>query len=149
LARNQTQHLSLQTARARLAALREKNPRTKAAQIRALWPDIKATLDAGHSLKSVCECLEADGINITVPALGSYITRLRRESGRIAFRMPAPSSVASGQLPRREHDAAQHSGGPNERSNAPFDPLANIRERQGKHTGFDYRPELADPKQLI
>jgi hypothetical protein len=30
-----------QNARTRLAALREKKPRTKAAQVRALWPDIK------------------------------------------------------------------------------------------------------------
>jgi hypothetical protein len=29
------------------------------------------------------------------------------------------------------------------------DPLANIRERLAKRTGFDYRPELADPKKLI
>jgi hypothetical protein len=29
------------------------------------------------------------------------------------------------------------------------DPLANVRERQRKRSGFDYRPESADPKELI
>jgi hypothetical protein len=31
----------------------------------------------------------------------------------------------------------------------PRDPLANVRERQRKRSGFDYRPELADPKELV
>jgi hypothetical protein len=29
------------------------------------------------------------------------------------------------------------------------DPLANMREREKRRAGFDYRPELADPKELI
>jgi hypothetical protein len=91
MARGQLQDPNLQKARARLAALCEKKPPTKAAQIRALWPDIKAALDAGHSLKSVCECLEADEINITVQALGSYITRMRKKSPSVAAELPPGS----------------------------------------------------------
>lgn len=71
MARGELQDPNLQIARARVAAFREKKTPTKAAQIRALWPDIEAALDAGHSPKGACECLEADGISITVPALGS------------------------------------------------------------------------------
>jgi hypothetical protein len=56
--------LSTSAARDRLAALGEKKPRTKAAQLRMLWPEIKAALDRGHTLKAVCECLEADGIQM-------------------------------------------------------------------------------------
>ena len=135
MARNQLQDPNLQNARARLAALRERKPPTKAAQIRALWPDVKAALDAGHSLKSVCECLEADGINITVPALGSYITRMRRKSlPPVAMRPNDPGKLPEAAEPNRENS---------------IEPLANIRERQGKRPAFDYRPQLADPKELI
>jgi len=70
-----------QNARTRLAALREKEPPTKAAQIRSLWPEIRTALDNGHSLKAVCECLAADGIIVSVQSLGSYVAR----SGRNRF----------------------------------------------------------------
>ena len=136
-----------ENARTRLAALREKKPRTKSAQVRALWPEIKAALDKGHSLKSVCDCLEADGIAITVQTLGSYITRIRKR----AF----PSEAGS-----KPHQQRFEEGTNGERSEAqpvesnaktakPSDPLANVRDRLGKRSGFDYRPELADPKELI
>jgi len=29
------------------------------------------------------------------------------------------------------------------------DPLANVKQRQAKRPAFDYKPELADPKDLI
>lgn len=134
-----------QNARARLAALREKKPPKKAAQIRALWPEIKAALDEGHSLKSVCHCLEADGIAVSVQTLGSYITRLRRKSDP-AFRLtPAIDNKAQTKDAGRVVHLAE-SG-----REKPFDPLANIRrEREKKrNSGFDYRPDLADPKELI
>src|ERR1700679_3413567 len=67
----------------RLAALREKKPARKPAQIRAVWPDIKAALDNGHTLKAVCECLEATGIAVTVPALAVYIGRIRKKDREI------------------------------------------------------------------
>lgn len=130
-----------QNARARLAALREKKPPKKAAQIRALWLEIKAALDEGHSLKAVCDCLEADGITVSVQTLGSYITRMRRKSVPALRLTPAIDNKPAAQT----KDAGQVV----QPADKPFDPLANIRERQGKRTGFDYRPELADPKQLI
>jgi hypothetical protein len=141
--RGQLQHSNVQNARDRLAAPREKKPPTKAAQIRALWPDINAALGAGHSLKSVCECLEADGINITVPALGSYITRMRRKSLKLAA--PTPTAAIESATRQSYPGELAETADPKRK----FDPLANIRERQGKHSGFDYRPELADPNELI
>lgn len=81
-------------ARSRLAALREKKPARKSAQIRAVWPDIKAALDSGHSLKAVCECLEATGVTVTVPALAVYIGRIRKK-GREIDRAPTPGNAVS------------------------------------------------------
>lgn len=135
-------------ARARLAALREKKAPTKAAQIRALWPDIKAALDNGHNLQSVCECLEADGIIVTPRSLASYVSRIRKSSARVDGTVRSPS------VDREKSMAEDDSGKPlaevaGAKSRQSPDPLANIRERQGKRSAFDYRPELADPKQLI
>ena len=134
-------------ARARLAALREKKPARKSAQIRAVWPDIKGALDNGHSLKAVCECLEAAGITVTVPALAVYIGRIRKKDREID-RAPAPvstgpkdSSIAHGE---QTYQKTTGSG-----TGHSADPLANVRESGANNRSFDYRPELADPTKLI
>ncbi len=134
-------------ARTRLAALSERKPRTKAAQARSLWPEIEAALEKGHSLKSVCECLEADGLSMTVQTLGSYMTRMRR-----MLALGDRPAVSRDQQHRiravKDHDEPAVVTA-NRSSKTSLDPLANIRERLGERTGFDYRPELADPKKLI
>jgi hypothetical protein len=145
MAPDSTRPVAVPTALARLAALLEKKPPTKAAQIRALWPEIKAALDHGHSLRSVCECLEADGINISTRGLAAYISRIRRASALVAV------GVASA---NREEPLIHEAGKPiaegmDPKSRHPSDPLANIRERQRRRSAFDYRPELADPNELI
>jgi hypothetical protein len=131
------------SARTRLAALGEKKPRSKAAQLRMLWPEIKAALGKGHTLKDVCECLEADGLNVSVRSLGSYVTRMRRKLAQGAsLSPPAPTPDLIG------------TDNPGDGTNTKIDdqsphPLANLRKSQGKRPAFDYRPELADPDKLI
>ncbi len=148
MARNQSLQAARQNARARLAALREKKPPRKAAQIRGLWPEIKVALDNGHSLKTVCDCLEADGISITVQTLGSYITRMRRESGAVES-VEARRSASSGELPEPKSSSQPVNKPADSRPKRSLDPLTNVRNRQGRRSAFDYRPELADPKKLI
>ena len=66
-------------SRLRLARRRGKKPDTKAAQIRALWPEIDAALEGGQSLKCICHWLEEDaGINVGTTSLTSYISRIRK-----------------------------------------------------------------------
>ena len=134
------------TARTRLAALGEKKPRTMAAQVRALWPEIKAALDRGHTLKTVCECLEADGLQMTVYTLGSYVARMRRKSTQVA-RVPDSTSTLN-QVGATSRSASEpNNASVGDQSSA--DPLANVRRSEAKRPGFDYRPELADPEKLI
>jgi hypothetical protein len=135
-------------ARTRLAALREKKPARKSAQIRAVWPEIKAALDNGHSLKAVCECLEATGITVTVPALAVYIGRIRKKDREIDG-APAPVSVAGPKYSSTAHgdQTDPKISGSGTRHSA--DPLANVRESGANNHSFDYRPELADPTKLI
>ena len=145
--RNQAQR-SLSAARSRLAALGERKPRSKAAQFRSLWPEIKVALDNGHTLKDICECLEADGLEMSIYTLGSYIARMRRSSAAMAV-APAPSgashvaTIAGGSIGGKKQEADT-----TEDQNRP-DPLANFRKSEGKRPAFDYRPELADPDKLI
>lgn len=66
--------------RNRLAQQRTQKPATKAGQIRSLWPEIHAALDAGHSISSVRHWLfEEAGIELSVASFRSYISRNRRQ----------------------------------------------------------------------
>ena len=127
----------------RLAALGEKKPERKAAQIRALWPAINVARERGHSLKTICDCLEAEGIQISVTTLGSYITRMRRKDASREIAKPhASGSVSESRrspLPARDLIVSE--------PGQPRDPLLNLRKHDERV--FDYRPEMADPEKLI
>jgi hypothetical protein len=134
------------SARSRLATLREKKPATKSAQLRALWPEIQMALDAGHSLKAICECLVGDGIAVNEKNLAVYIWRIRKRGGQKA----GAGTPATPRAPNSPTMVPEQIVAPSEPSTKkPRDPLANVRERQAKRPGFDYRPELADPKELL
>jgi hypothetical protein len=137
-----------ENARTRLAALREKKPPTKAAQLRSLWPEIRAALDNGHSLKAISECLAADGIAVSVRSLSVYVGRLRRNSmANRKLTPPTKTALARNVIP--SPTAKSESVSAEQSQKGSRDPLANVREREKKRPGFDYRPELADPKELI
>jgi hypothetical protein len=67
-------------ARTRLAALREKMPPTKAAQIRSLWPEIKAALDYGHPFKAIANVWVPMGVAVSVRRLSAYVGRIQKNS---------------------------------------------------------------------
>lgn len=135
---------TIESARTRLAALREKKPASKAAQIRALWPEIRTALNNGHRLQAVCDCLAADGIAVSVQSLGSYIGRIRRESEKREIAPPLPPLGDPASTRANERVAVLPAREP--KAN---DPLANAKLRQTKRPAFDYKPELADAKDLI
>ena len=127
-------------ARSRLAERRTEKPATKAGQIRALWPEITAAIETGQSIKSICKWLEEDaGIIMGVTSLTSYISRIRHRENRGVrpqTNLPtAPPSASSAAEPKIIRE---------------FDPLANVRAREAKRSGFDYHPATAeDAKNLI
>lgn len=135
-------------ARTRLAALREKKPTTKAAQIRSLWPELNAALDKGHSLKDIAECLAVDGIAVSVRSLSVYIGRLRKSSiGKMELTSANQDALGGDVIPSMTRKPAAVPAQANPQGSRV--PVANMRERQKRRLGFDYRPELADPKDLI
>lgn len=141
-------HPTLGEARARLAALGEKKPPTMAAQLRELWPEIQTALARRHSLKAICECLEAGGVMVNERSLAAYIARMRKNANLSRPTKSAERSFAANRNSRPTNIAAVSEKGPNV-SPPSRDPLANIRESEANRQVFDYRPELADPEKLI
>ena len=132
-----------ETARTQLAALREKKPLTKAGQLRSLWPEIKAALDNGHSLKVISECLAADGIAVSVRSLSVYVGRLRKNSVAERKKQSAALPAALTTPPKQATPAPQPVA---ER----VDPLRNFYDMEAKRTTFKYTPPtLADKDKLI
>jgi hypothetical protein len=137
----------------RLRARMGEKPRTKVGQIRQAWPDIKALFDAGHSLKDIWMWLNEIGIEIGYARLSDYISQLKRRDQTAA--PPATLPLIAGVLPidgpsvtPSIEGAARESKTEFQRSQTPNDPLANIREREDRRSGFQYNSE-PDVKKLI
>lgn len=110
----------------RLAQRRGKRPDTKSGQIRALWPEIRAAIAEGQSLKSIRQWLEEEGgVVVTVQSLGSYLTRIRRKEQLRPVPQTAPASPVE----------------PTESKGVP-------RAQKKKHR-FEYPPGPPDESKLI
>ena len=128
-------------------------PRTKAGQIRQAWPDIKALFDAGHSLKDIWIWLNEIGIEIGYARLSHYTGQLKRRDKTAAPPVTVPlvpeaTLLADQPVSASTEKAAREIRTEPEKSPAPDDPLANIREREDRRPGFQYNPE-PDVKKLI
>lgn len=143
--------LDLTRLRARLG----EKPRTKAGQVRQAWPDIKALFDAGHSLKDIWKWLNEIGIEIGYARLSDYTSQLKRRdrAAALAETVPAVPEIPNGSggpLPvsseRESREIVTRTE--TERSPAANDPLANIREREERRSGFQYNSE-PDVRKLI
>jgi hypothetical protein len=117
----------------RLRARRGEKPLTKAGQVRQAWPDIKALFEAGHSLKDIWMWLNEIGIEIGYARLSHYTGQLKR-------RDQAPAASTDG--------TSREISPKDDRSPSANDPLANIREREDRRSGFQYNSE-PDVKKLI
>jgi hypothetical protein len=124
---------SLEQARNRLRALRAEKPATAGGQIRWAWPEIKAALDVGHSLKTVHERLTEVGIELPYRRLSHYVTRLRREETEQAVHFSAQRDRVAAETPgtTEPKSAPEPAAEPNGR-----DPLANLRRLSTSRPGF-------------
>ena len=79
-------------ARRRLASIRGEKPETKAGQIWALWPEIKAAIEDGQSIKTIRLWLqEHAAIVVSSDSLRTYIRRCQAKE--MARQTPAQSPV--------------------------------------------------------
>ena len=115
----------------RLAQRRGKKPATKAGQLRALWPEIRAAKAEGQSLATIRQWLEEEaGIVVTVQSLGSYLTRIQRKERATPTPLPPPPVRVLSRSPV---------------SNA----RAKIPVNAKKTNGFEYPPGPPDESKLI
>jgi hypothetical protein len=123
--------------------LAQTKPRTKAGQVRQVWPEIKAALGAGHRLKDIRQWLSEVGVEIGYARLSDYVGQLkRREAGLVAATaIPAAGKVAVVQ----DKSSVSHRRA---RSNMGSDPLSNLQEHERRPALFAFNPE-PDAKKLI
>ena len=141
--------LDLTRLRARLG----EKPRTKTGQIRQAWPHIKDLFDAGHTLKDIHVWLNETGIEIGYARLSTYLGQLRRRDQAAALADVAPAipetpRVSDHPLPTLTGDATRKMRIEPAPSSTAADPLANIREREVRRSGFQFNSE-PDSKKLI
>lgn len=115
-----------------IRALQREKPTTVMGMIRVVWPDIRAALEHGHTLRVVHARLVESGIPVGYRQLSVYLRRLERKQRRVVTK-----SAAS---PRAESLSP---------TNHARDPLSNIRERARKPAGFQFEQKLADESELI
>src|SRR5215510_8201740 len=106
----------------KLRMLQQEEPARLSKLIRVLWPEIRAALGRGHSLKVVRSRLEEIGISISYNALAVYVSRLRREDKS----RRADEAAARNEKYRPEaHNVRQD----DELDATQTDPFANVRDR--------------------
>lgn len=135
---------------AHLGTLSRRKPGKKSAQIRWLWPEIRAALAAGHSIGDVRRELALDGIQISYSKLRTYVAQLRRAHPQDLDSGPGRGVVAPNP-PSVEIAASAWATSPITSSITPlvYDPLANLRERLTRRPGFQYDGRPPDEKELI
>jgi len=128
----------------KLKKLRDEEPARLISQIRLLWPDVKAALGRGHTLKRVHLLLVENGIAISYQVLSRYVSRLRRED----ITKHGKSAASNGHRHSTPLTAAGQPETPPDDSIT--DPLANIRERLMRNRpGFNYEGGDPDLKKLV
>jgi hypothetical protein len=120
--------------RNRLAQRRGKKPATKAGQLRALWPEIRAAIADGQSLATIRQWLEEEGgIVVTVQSLGSYLTRIRRKER--ANPVPVTPTTVPPAVKAKPSVVST--------------PRTKVPETATRKRGFEYPPGPPDESQLI
>src|SRR5467141_1448854 len=62
-----------------LVGLRREQPQKFVSLVRLVWPEIKAALDRGHSIKVIHERFVERGVSISYRLFALYVSQLRRE----------------------------------------------------------------------
>lgn len=74
--------------------LRKEEPTKLVSQIRSVWPEIRAALDRGHSVKAIHDRCVKSGVDISYRLLALYVGQLRREdASRKELSSPAKSRI--------------------------------------------------------
>ena len=135
-----------------LNALPAHRPARKSAQIRWLWPEISEALAAGHTIGDIRRELALDGLEISYSNLRTHVARLRKSHPHqpTVNRRAEPPAPPSTTVPAGAQLAVPPTN-PTSRAAeaAPYDPIANLRDRLTRRPGFEYDDRPPDEKKLI
>src|SRR2546425_4195947 len=93
-----------------LAGLREEDPDNFVSLVRLVWPDIKAGLDRGHSVKVIHERFVKGGVDISYRLFALYVGQLRREDAQ--RNLESSPTTSNFQVPaHRYFTGSQRNGG--------------------------------------
>jgi len=123
-----------------LAALLLQKPKTKSGQVQFLWPQIKAALRQGHTIREVGKSLGRDGLELSYSRLRYYVARLRRREAAgadIPDRQASQTGIADAPEPREGSISEDN------------DPAFNLRSRLDKRPGFHWDESPPDLKKLV
>jgi len=90
--------------------LAQAKPRTKAAQVRQVWPEIKIALTAGHRLKDIRNWLNEAGIEIGYARLSDYVCQLKRLEASEMASAGIPETQRSSVVRNKSLDHQEHRG---------------------------------------
>jgi hypothetical protein len=121
----------------RLAELPSEKPSTKMGQVRWAWPEIRAALAAGHSLRTIHSRLNDVGIEIGYRTLSLYIGRLERQQGP---NRTDPVTAHGGTGKRLPDEVTIKAVETRFSTDAGSDPFSNVRldRERKKRAAFEY-----------
>jgi hypothetical protein len=135
-----------------LNSLPAHRPARKSAQIRWLWPEISEALAAGHTIGDIRRELALDGLEISYSNLRTHVARLRKSNPLqpIVNRHVVPTVPPAAGVPAGAPLGVPPTNlAPRAAEVAPYDPLANLRDRLTRRPGFEYDGRPPDEKKLI
>jgi excisionase family DNA binding protein len=97
-----------------LAGLRDEDPEKFVSLVRLVWPDIKAALGRGHTVKVIHERFVKGGVDISYRLFALYVGQLRRED--VQRNLGSPSKISNFQA----HVHGDLSGSPRNGGKDPF-----------------------------
>jgi hypothetical protein len=128
----------------RLKTLQDEEPAKLSRMIGILWPDIRAAISRGHTLKFIAGRLQEIGVPIKYRQLLVYVSRLRRaDANRQGKTEQGPWKDGHWQPSSRNTPSA-------EGDDVARDPLANIKDRLiHNRPGFNYDDQPPDKDKLV
>jgi hypothetical protein len=128
----------------RLKTLKDEEPAKLSKLIGILWPDIRAAISQGHTLKFIASRLVEIGIPIKYRQLQVYVSRLRRADAN------RQGETAHGPVKHIQRLVHAKNSTADEPDQVARDPLANIKDRLiHNRPGFNYDDRPPDKKKLI
>lgn len=129
----------------RKAQIRDR-PKRQVGLVRWLWPEIRATLNAGYSVREIQTGLADVGVHFRYRSLALYIRQFRLQEKNTPTAGAAPINIRA--IPGEAFRPDEGELGP-PGVKQPHDPLRNIREMRAKRPTFEYKPPTPEDKDKL